>query len=333
MRVTKEMLVKNAEKVVQTQADADTSLVAAYLSGSMLTDSPLLGDTTDIDLVFVHVGLTEEREFLRLTEDIHLDIQHYPKHKFEPPRELRTDPWLGTSIFNAKPIFDPDHTIDFIQASVRGMYYQPENILARAEPFLLAARQTWLDFHNSPGEIGAEQSSDLLKALENIANGLACLNAGPLSERRFLSQFQGMTEGLGLSGYYAGMLGLLGVNDVDQEELQSWLPFWEQAYDKVTLQEKGSPVGHPHRKAYYQKAIRFLAEQQEFHLAAWPLLNTWTKLILELHPGDPSRIEWQKVFERLNLIGDGYSDRMAGLDAYLDRTEEYFDSWKMKQGM
>ncbi|MBT3240109.1 MAG: hypothetical protein HON98_05290 [Chloroflexi bacterium] len=333
MRVTKELLIKNAEEVVRSQADADSSLVAAYLTGSLLTESPLLGNTTDIDLVFVHAGLTEEREFLRLTEDIHLDIQHYPKNVFEPARNLRADPWLGTSIFNAKPIYDPDHFIDFIQASVRGMYHLPENILARVEPFLVAARQTWMNHHNSPGEMGPKQTVALLKALENIANGLSCLTTGPLSERRFLAQFQQMAGVLELPGLFAGILGLLGVNEVDKKEMSAWLPLWEKAYDKVTEQEKESPEGHPHRKAYYQKAIQAMLEDQQYYLAAWPLLNSWTKLIMELHTGDPRRAEWQQVFESLNLTGAGYSDRMAGLDAFLDRTEEYFDSWKEKQGL
>lgn len=333
MRITKELLLKNAESMVRARTESELDLNAVYLTGSLLTDEHMLGDAADIDLVFIHEEMLEKREFVRLTEDIHFDIQHYPRSKFEHSRDLRKEPWLGNALFTAKPMYDPEHYLDFIQASVRGMFHIPENILARAEPFLEAARQTWMKYHNGAEEPGAEQTLAFLKALENIGNALSCLTGGPISERRFLLHFQNRVNALGQPGLFAGMLGLLGVNDLPQKEMASWLPVWEQTYDQVSELQNGPIEGHPHRKAYFQKAISYLLNQKDFSKAAWPLLNNWTRLVNNLHPGDPRVEEWQRIFEGLNLTGEGYSTRMAGLDAYLDRVEELFDKWKEGQGV
>jgi len=53
MRVTRESLIRIARETVQERSYNDKSIIAAYLTGSLLTEDPFLGGVTDIDLVLV----------------------------------------------------------------------------------------------------------------------------------------------------------------------------------------------------------------------------------------------------------------------------------------
>ena len=55
MRITRETLLKIAKDTVTQQVRSRHDLVSVFLIGSLLTDDPLLGGTTDIDLIFIHV--------------------------------------------------------------------------------------------------------------------------------------------------------------------------------------------------------------------------------------------------------------------------------------
>jgi len=96
MRVTRESLIRIARETAQERAYNDHDIVAAYLTGSLLNEDPLLGGTADIDIVFVHNTLPAKlREFVKLTPDFHVDISRRAKEQFKSPRDLRGDPWLG----------------------------------------------------------------------------------------------------------------------------------------------------------------------------------------------------------------------------------------------
>ena len=83
-------------------ARAHRTVVCIYLTGSLLTEEPLLGGTTDIDLICVHRQRTAmRREIVRLVDEVHLDIGHFTQADFDQPRHLRQDPWLG-------PYLSPD---------------------------------------------------------------------------------------------------------------------------------------------------------------------------------------------------------------------------------
>ncbi|MCK4899650.1 MAG: hypothetical protein KAS38_12780, partial [Anaerolineales bacterium] len=99
MRVNRGTLLKIANDTVSQRARQDLGIISAYLCGSVLGDDYLLGGTTDIDLTFIHIDtVSEEREIVRLTDEIHLDIAHYAQRDFLQTRELRTHPWLGPTI-------------------------------------------------------------------------------------------------------------------------------------------------------------------------------------------------------------------------------------------
>ena len=80
MRVTKESLVRIAKETVQQRTFNNKDIVAAYLTGSLLSEDPFLGGVTDIDLVLVTAETPPlSRESVALTPDFHLDISFRAK--------------------------------------------------------------------------------------------------------------------------------------------------------------------------------------------------------------------------------------------------------------
>jgi hypothetical protein len=68
MRINQSMLLKVANDAVAKHVGTDRTLLAVYLQGSLLGDSPLLGNSADIDLFLIHtneVGI--EREIVRIS--------------------------------------------------------------------------------------------------------------------------------------------------------------------------------------------------------------------------------------------------------------------------
>lgn len=332
MRITRELLLKIAEDTVAERTRSDSNIIGAFLIGTVLDGEPLLGGTADIDLVFVYPDVNQYREVVRLTEDVHLDILHHGKKEYEPARELRLSPWKGTTIYACKPLFDPEHFLDFTQASVRGLFHHPDNVMGRSAPLLEAARSTWIGFHNNPPEYGPEQVWDFLIALENVANAVACLSGSPLTERRFLINFSACAEDVGYSGLFPGLLGLLGGAKLDADDIESWLLHWEEAYDAVVELARPPVHLHQHRRAYYRRAFNELLTADYPQVVLWPLMRTWTMAARQLPTEALPLIAWQRVCEHLRLTGDGFEERLAGLDAYLDRVEEIFEKWRQEKG-
>ena len=134
MQLTPEVMQQFAETTVNQLVQVDPSIIAAYLCGStVLEETPLLGGTTDIDIVLIHTTEPSiEREILRLTDDVHLDISHHNQDLYRQGRELRVHPWMGPTLNNAKPIHDPRHFLDFTQASVRGLFGREDYKMQRA---------------------------------------------------------------------------------------------------------------------------------------------------------------------------------------------------------
>ena len=55
MRVTRESLIRIAKETAQERAFNDRDIIAAYLTGSLVSSEtdPMLGGTADIDIIFV----------------------------------------------------------------------------------------------------------------------------------------------------------------------------------------------------------------------------------------------------------------------------------------
>jgi hypothetical protein len=333
MRINRNMLLKLANDTVEKYVSDDRSLVAIYLQGSLLTDSPLIGNTADIDLFFIHSDeVSIEREIVRMSDEVHLDISHHSHRLYRQPRELRVHPWLGPAIYGCKIMYDPQHFIDFTQASVRGKFNNPENVIKRVQKQAAHAREIWESFNNNPHLPDPREASVYLRALEHVANAVAGLSGQNLTERRFLSELLKRAEDVSKPGLQVGFLGLIGAPNVDSSNMKAWLPEWRQAY--TALAGNTAPIRlHPHRLLYYERAMEVMLDSQTPHDALWPLWRTWTHIICALPDGSPHRSSWKKAGEQLGLLGDAFAARIEGLDAYLDLVEELLEAWARRYGV
>lgn len=332
MRINQNMLLKIANDTVSKYVDTDRTLMAVYLQGSLLGDTPLIGNTADIDLFFIHSQeVSLEREIIRISDEVHLDISHHTHVMYRQPRELRVHPWMGPAIYGCKIMFDPQHFVDFVQASVRGQFYSVGNVLSRVRRQVGHARQIWESFYDHPHPPEPQDASLYLHALEHAANAVAGLHGQILTERRFLLDLPSRVEAVGKPGLYAGFLGLLGASMVDASTIREWLPDWQKAFH--ALPASSAPVRlHPHRWYYYSRAVEAILSSSTPQDALWPFWRTWTHAVCALPVDTPHRSAWQKAGEQLGLFGVAFTDKIGGLDAYLDMVEELIDTWARENG-
>ncbi len=334
MRITLEALQKAARESAERFARRDRSLVCIYLTGSLLGDEPLLGGTTDIDLIFVHTTLPPyAREIVRLTDEIHLDIAHLPQSAFQQPRRLRADNWIGAFLC-ANPIVlhDIGHWFEFTQASAGAQFDLPEYVLQRARQFSEMARQSWLDLQTQPAEATPQQVHQYLDILENASNAVSVLYGTPLTERRFLIQFPQRAETAGRPGMAAGLADLIQDDPASAELIENLLENWRAAMQSAAALAEKPPRLDPARQAYYERAILSLTEESPA-AALWLMLRTWTRAARALPPDAVAVSDWQEACRRLALSPQSLPERLKAVDAYLDTVEETLDEWGKQYGV
>lgn len=334
MRITRDLLLKVVNDTIIQRTRVDRAILAAYLTGSLLGENYMLGGAADVDLAFIHLDDPPvEREIVRLTDEVHLDISHYSQKMFRQPRTLRQHPWMGPTISGCKVVYDPQHFMDFTQASVRGQFDRSDNVLGRVRPQVEHARQMWLGFSNHlPSGADPEEVARFLRAVDHAANGLAGLSGPPLTERRFLLDFPARAEAIGHPNLQAALLGMVGAPYVEAARLRDWLADWQAAYDALPSMDT-PPRLHPHRRAYYLLAIQSMLQGGQSHAALWPMLRTWTLAASRLPQDAPSRLAWQSACEQLGLLGDRLPERIQALDAFLDMAEEAIEGWEQAAGV
>lgn len=333
MRITHETLLKIASDAVARQARSSRQLLAAYLCGSLLGEAYLLGGATDIDLVFIYTEAPDnEREIVRLTDEVHLDIAHHGQREYREPRRLRVHPWLGPALNTCRVLYDPQHFMDFVQASVRGQFDRPDHVFERARKQAEQARSLWLDLRGLQGETLPEHIKKYLQSIELTANSIACLGGPPLTERRFLLTFPERAEAAGRAGLYAGLLGLIGAPRLTGGDLSEWLLPWQAAYRSLPKEQTPARL-HADRLFYYLGAFQALIDSDQPIAALWPLLRTWTQAVALLPPDSPHRRAWQTSLETIGLSGEGFIERLRALDVYLDMVDETLESWARENGV
>jgi hypothetical protein len=332
MRITKQSLLKLARETAQQRAYVTRSLMCVYLTGSLLESEPLLGGTTDIDLVFIHSGTPPaSREVVRFTNEVSLDICHLNQEVFHQPRKLREDAWLG-SFMCLDPIclHDVQHWFEYTQASVGAQFWQPEHVLQRAKSLADSARRLWMGL---PAESGyTRRMLNYLKVLEQASNAIACLSGGPLTERRFLLNFPTRAEAIQHPGLAGGLVDLFTARLPDDQEWQALTHAWKEALT-VTAKSYGCPPRlSPERLAYYTRAA---ASMQADHPAAamWLILRTWTRALHLLPPDSTVRSAWLPFTDLFGLEEANLDHRHEELDAYLDAVEETLENWGKKNGI
>ena len=279
MRVTRELLIRIAKETVQERSYNNKEIIAAYVTGSLLTEEPLLGGVTDIDLVLVtatHPPL--RREIVALTPDFHLDISFRAKAEYNPPRELRVNPWLGYEIYDPMLLYESQHFFEFTQAAVRAgfEFNEPALMLQRCRSLLDHGRRIWFDLVEVGELAGPKEVGKYLKSLYHAVNVIAELHGPPLPERRLLMMFPALAERSGRPGLSVGLLGLLGANEVDASIIEGWVPEWASMFKAAYDTGKAETRIHPARLNYYKKSFEALLGGDNPSTLLWPLLNTWT---------------------------------------------------------
>lgn len=331
MRITRNILIRIARETAQKRVLADPELVAVYLTGSLRSENPFLGNSTDIDLVIVHAGQPNiHREIISLTPEISLDIIHNSRSDYEKPKELRIHPWLGPELYDPLPLYDTQYFFEFVQAAVRAEYHEPVNVLARAHRNAEHARQIWSGLQHSR-ETDPALLLAYLKGVNHAANAIALLTDGPLAERRFLLQFPVRAVAAGVPDLDAGLLGLLAATKVGIETLGGFLVEWEKSFLDAAGREQVHASIAASRLAYYKKSFDALLAGESPHAILWPLIHTWTLSAAVLPP--TQRSNWQAACETLGLIGDAFNERLAGLDRFLDTVEELLENMATSQGV
>jgi hypothetical protein len=222
--------------------------------------------------------------------------------------------------------------MDFTQASVRGQYNRPDRIYERSHSQVVQARKIWLHYQAEKPEPGPREILEYLKALENAVNAVASFSGAPLTERRLLIEFPARAEELGKPRMYAGLLGLLGAANFEAESIADLIPQWRAAYEAVRPDRRPARI-HPIRQAYYEKAFEAMLEGEQAQAVLWPLIRTWTMAINAMPSDAPERLAWRDAFAQLGLLGEGFLERIVGLDAFLDLVEETNEDWARRNGV
>lgn len=332
MRINAEILLKLAGDTVARRARTERDLLAVYLTGSLLEPEPVLAGTADVDLRFIHhQTMPSQREIVRLTDDVHLDILHVSRDLYRQPRNLRSEPWLGAEVYGYRVLHDPQHFLDFTQASVRGQFDRPETVLQRSRRLLEAARQEWLSLQLQADDSSPQAVRTYLQALEQVANAVACLSGAPLTERRFLLRFGERAAACGRPGLTAGLMGLLGGPQAAPTRLRGWLPDWRQALKSLPASSEADL--QPLRLPYYLRPVdAWLEHDASAPLALWLLLRTWTYAVAEQAEDAALAAPWSAALAELGLQGEAFAAKLDALDAYLDSVEESVEDWARKAG-
>ena len=181
---------------------------------------------------------------------------------------------------------------------------------------------------------GSSRPEDVLKYLKAVyhaANAVAGLNGPPLTDRRFMLEFEDRARIIGRPDLHDALLNLLGAPNVAPADLSAMLPAWSTAYHAAG--DGADLLIHPDRIAYHRNALETLLQGERPMSALWLLVHTWATASASLLEYGPEYVAWKAVFERLGLVGDGFDEKVQALDRFLDETEEMLDTISADNGL
>jgi hypothetical protein len=336
MRVTRESLIKIAKETAQERAYNDKQIIAAYLTGSLVNDQidPMLGGTTDIDIIFVHAEEPKHRrEFVKLTPDFHMDISHRAKAEFKRPRELRLDPWLGWEMYDPMLLYEREKFFEFVQAGLRAgfEFNAPAPALQRSRSLLSQARQIWRELLAISDVVTPADVMQYMRSLYHAVNAVAELSGPPLQERRLMLEFSSRAGTAQRPGMEAALVCLMGASELEGSAVHSWLDDWKSAYESAMENSRVDMRINPTRVNYYENAITAMLESNKPLAALWPLLHTWT-LAADVLP-DISLNPWRAACAQLGFISETIEERVEALDHFIDDVEALLDDLAEQYGL
>ena len=327
-------LIKIARDTAAQRMTARPTILSAYLIGSVGAGEPMLGDATDIDLVLIDLNPPPaEREVIRLTDQIALDIHHRSSDLYRNAKSLRVHPWLGPEL--AEPLFlhDPTHFFELAQASARGQFHRAEHVAARARTFVSWARSE-LHVGLLPGADSEAPVSltNYSQALLFAANAAITLTAFPAAGRRLVMKLEAAAGQLRRPDLYDGFLALLAGPDLDRSVAESLLAGWLAAYRAG--QSAADEAIHPARRTIYERGFRAQIAADRAADMAWLMLATWNTCRAYM-PNDPAQDEqWQGFLGHLRLADpDDYAARVREVAGYVTLVDELVEQWAAGNGV
>ena len=334
MRITKDLLIATAKDTVKKALFNSNDIVCAYLTGSIIREDPLIGGTTDIDLILVHsIDGNHNRELIPVAEDYHLDIAHMPQSYFSHPRKLRTDAWVGSFLCHYPIVLhETNHWFDYIRSGVFTQFFQPMNIIERVTPFLENARKDWVSLRSQEGVFEHGSIHTYLRSIKNAADAIACLTSVPLTDRRVLLDFPAAAQAVQMPGLTGGLVDLMVPPEPIDPDWDVWMDNWNIAFSSIQ-QIDSTPLAYTEmRRPYYEKAILGLKDENN-QAALWLLLWTWSLIAAQLPKNGSSQRGYLDVLDQLMLDPAHFSERLDGLDQFLDAVEITVENWKTDSGI
>lgn len=332
MQIERATLLKIAKDTALQRLAARSTLVSAYLTGSVAANEPLLGGATDIDLVLVESGVLLNREVVRLSDQVVLDIQYRSTAEYAQPKALRVHPWLGPELCEPVFLHDPRHFFELAQSSARGQFHRPDHVAARARAFVSLARGA-LHISLLPG---AEPTApvtlaDFCQALLCAANGAITLTGFPGAGRRLVMKLEAAARKLQRPDLYEGFLALFGGGALETAQAQLLLADWDSAYRAA--QTPADELIHPARRPVYAQGFQAQIDADRAAEMLWLMLNTWQAAMRHL-PGDSAQAEnWAAFLGRLQLATPvEFRARVADVQAYIQAVDELVEGWADANG-
>jgi hypothetical protein len=335
MRITRESLITLANTNAAELAERDNTVVCIYLTGSLLEQDFMLGNSTDIDLVCAHGGryTATPREVKRVSDEITFDIAHLSDSRFGEPRSLRQDVWLGSFLWKGvKVLYDNEHWFEFLQAGATAQFMSPENVLSRVRSLADHARTLWRYLDEQPPENTTQKIDLFFQSLEEGGNAIASLTGVPLTIRRY---WQLLPQRAIVAGApeLAGGLQRLVTEEIPGDELwQKWFDQWNLILDEAGKQPKCPAEILPCRRKYYSESISFLRLENPL-AALWILLRTVLKAGMSTRSNSVFHKQIAKMATVLGFVDDNFAKRLNGLDQWLDNLESLLDETARRNGL
>jgi len=329
MRVTRDALLKIARDTAEKAYVPNRNITAAFLVGSMLSENPFMGGTTDIDLLVIYDGdPPNDREILKLSNDIHIDVRYEAASLYAQPRELRGDPWRGYTMWNPLLLHQKGRFFEYTQSIVRSQFDDPVNRMKRAYAFSGPARSAWTEMQLDPANA---EPLKLLRAVENAANAVAVLAGAPIPTRHLLAEFPARAQALDNPDLVKSLLEVMA-RQINVDFVHEWLPAWEVAFCSAGQRPLELDV-HIARLGYYKAGIETLLESDFPLAAAWPMIFTWAMAAEAGNFAGEHNRPWNRVLALLGLDPVGMPERIQALDGFLDTLEEMLEQMAARNGL
>lgn len=333
MKVTREKLIRLGENFLKQRSAKDRSIQCAYLTGSILDEDPFIHETTDMDIIMVHSGeMQAYREIAPVSGDVTLDIYHYPTGYFSNTRNLRVDPWLGSSLcFDPIVLFGKGHWFEFILASTESTFFIPENVIERSKVFLTQAHKYYADMRRLAAT-GNEVSYVFryLLSIENAVNAVACLGNKPITMRRFIDDMKDRCDELENAVIPAQVYRMVqgGAMSSYETYARAWKFYLEyfSGYTRPDFFNEYSAARLP----YYTDAAEYYWRT---HLPSgiWVMLYSWTQVM------NAMQIEQNEYYHQLaddlQMSPDYAERRLQDVDRLLDFCEDAIEKWSRAKGV